>query len=82
MVVGADVTPVFSNNSSERSEVTCTCCDKFRTELQKTLTELKSAQKLLNCYGEEINLHTPNRTVRYRRTLLASQREFYTFGTH
>jgi hypothetical protein len=46
-VVSADVIPVFINNSSERSEVTCACCDKFRTELQKTLIEIKSAQKII-----------------------------------
>jgi hypothetical protein len=57
-VVSADVTPVFINNNSERSEVICACCDKLRTELQKTLTELKSAQKII-----ELLLQMPNRTV-------------------
>jgi hypothetical protein len=31
----------------KRSEVTCACCDKFKTELQKTLIELKSAPKII-----------------------------------
>jgi hypothetical protein len=46
-MVSADVTPVFVNNSSERSEVTCACCDKVRRELQKILIELKSARKII-----------------------------------
>jgi hypothetical protein len=62
-VGNADDTPVFINNSSERSEVTCACCDKFKTELQKTLIELKPAQKIIELLQEEINLNTPNRTV-------------------
>jgi ATP phosphoribosyltransferase len=60
-VGNADDTPVFINSSSERSEVTCACCDKFKTELQKTLTELKSAQAIIELLQEEINM--PNQTV-------------------
>jgi hypothetical protein len=37
----ADDIPVFINNGSATSEVMCTCCDKFKIELQKTLTELR-----------------------------------------
>jgi hypothetical protein len=62
-VGNADDTPVFINNSSEWSEVTCACCDKFKTELQKTLIELKSAQKIIELLQEEINSNTLNLTV-------------------
>jgi hypothetical protein len=61
-VGNADDSPVFINNSSEASEATCACCDKFETELQKTLTEFRSAQKL-ELLQEEIYLNIPNRTV-------------------
>jgi hypothetical protein len=37
-------------NNSESSEVMCMCCDKLKIELKKALIELKSTQKLLNCY--------------------------------
>jgi hypothetical protein len=59
----ADDTAVFINNSSETSEVSCACCDKFKIELQKTLIQLRSAQKIIELLQEEINLNTPNRTV-------------------
>jgi hypothetical protein len=54
--------PVFISNS-ETSEVTCACWVKFKTELEKTLLELKSAQKIIELLQEEINLSTPNQTV-------------------
>jgi hypothetical protein len=43
-VGNADDTPVFINNSSERSEVTC-ACDKLKTELQKNLNRTQISTK-------------------------------------
>lgn len=57
----ADETPVFINNSSETNEVTCACCDKFKIEPQKTITELRAALEIIELLREVIN--TPNRTV-------------------
>jgi hypothetical protein len=60
-VANVDDTSVFTNNSSATRQVMCACCDKFKTELQKTLIELKSAQKIVELLQEEIN--TPNQTL-------------------
>jgi hypothetical protein len=34
-----------NNNNSKTNEVACACCGQFKIELQKTLIELRSAQK-------------------------------------
>jgi hypothetical protein len=59
----ADDTPVFINNSSEISEVTCACYNTRKIELQKTLIDLRSAHNIIELLQEEINLNMPNRTV-------------------
>jgi hypothetical protein len=58
-----DDASVFVSNTSETSEITCACCDKLKIELQKTLEELKSAQKIVELLQEEVNLKTPTRIV-------------------
>jgi hypothetical protein len=52
-VCNVDDTPVFIDNTSETSEITCKCCDKLKLELQETLLELRLAQKSLSCYKEK-----------------------------
>jgi hypothetical protein len=48
---------VLATNNSELSEVTCSCV-KLKIELEKTLTELKSTQKVVELLQEEIKLNT------------------------
>jgi hypothetical protein len=81
LVLNADDTPVFINNSSETSEVASSCCDKLKIELQKTVTELRWAQKIIELLQEEMNLKHAHSDRKYRLMLLASQREFTTIGT-
>jgi hypothetical protein len=54
----ANNTTVLANNNSESSEVTCICCVKLKLELEKTLSELKSMQKIVELLQEEIKLNT------------------------
>ena len=65
-------TLVFINNNSETNEVTRACCDKFKIEL-------KPAQKIIKLLQEEKLEHAQS-DRKYRRLLLASQREFTTIG--
>jgi hypothetical protein len=55
--------PVYGRNSSEISETECACCDNIKLELQRTLTELISAQRIIEMLQEELDLVAPTRTV-------------------
>jgi hypothetical protein len=41
--------------NSESSEVTCSCCVKLKMELEKTLMELKSMQKVVECCKKKLS---------------------------
>jgi hypothetical protein len=55
--VGVEGTPVFINNISKRSDVTCACCDKFKIDLNRT----QISTKIIELLEEKMN--TPNGTV-------------------
>jgi hypothetical protein len=62
--IGVGDAPVYSNNSSKTSKVTCACCDKFKIEPQKTVTELRSAQKISKLLQEKINAQLDRKYTR------------------
>jgi hypothetical protein len=54
MADNVDHAPVFASKTSDTSEVKCACCDNLKLELQKTLIELSSAQKIIELVQEEL----------------------------
>jgi hypothetical protein len=53
---------VSATNNSESCEVTCSGCVKLKIELEKTLTVLKSMQKVVELLQEEVKLNTYHQT--------------------